>query len=59
MPALSRLMRAEDTLYGTMTVRETFEFVAALTREANVTPEEEHKRISEVIGVCRNGGSCE
>ena len=46
-------VQQEDTLMGSMTVRETFQFVAKLTREEGVTDEEENKRIEHVIGVCR------
>lgn len=45
-------VQQEDTLYGTMTVRETFEFVAALTRKREATNEQEGKRIEDTIRVC-------
>ena len=34
-----------------MTVRETFAFVAALTREVGITAEQEQARVSEIIHV--------
>lgn len=34
-----------------MTVRETFAFVAALTREVGITTEQEQARVSEIIHV--------
>jgi hypothetical protein len=46
-----RSLAPEDTLFGTMTVYETFAFVAALTREEGVTLEDEKKRIMDVIAV--------
>jgi ABC-type multidrug transport system ATPase subunit len=44
-------MLTEDTLFGTMTVRETFEFYGKLTRQAGATDESERERISQAIAV--------